>query len=265
MFNIILFLALPFIYGYILQSSFPNLLIEETTDITHSPTIDVYVKYQEIINITTKVPPKKENPNQVSIVYMTCQESYFDASRFNLPTYHLSCKHKESDECHEAVPYLRFIYEHYDDLEGKIFFVHDHEYSWHYPRSVFTLVQKRMKSQQFKKDKFGTLTYWQVQAHIPWQKTKVYTELFDEIFHGTSMMKFRNISSYQFYCCASFFVDAENFKIRPREEYKLFIDRLINYSHHHENPAYYCGRIMEYTWQLVLNEQLFTIRNRKVI
>ena len=186
---------------------------------------------------------------------MTCFDNYFDDTRFNLPTYHLSCKHRESDECHEAVPYLRFIYEHYEDLEGKIFFVHGHEYSWHYPQSVFQLVKQRMKSKQFKNDPFGSLTYWQVQTHIPWQIEGRFTELFNDIFYNTTMMKFKDIQSYQFYCCASFFVDANNFKIRPRYEYKLFIDRLINYSHHHSNPAYYCGRIMEYTWQLVLNEQ----------
>ena len=60
----------------------------------------------------------------MSVVYMTSFDNNFDDARFNLPTYHLSCKHIESDECHEAVPYLRFIYEHYDGLEGKIFFIY---------------------------------------------------------------------------------------------------------------------------------------------
>lgn len=163
----------------------------------------------------------------MSAVYITSFDNNFDDARFNLPTYHLSCKHIESDECHEAVPYLRFIYEHYDGLEGKIFFIHGHEYSWHYRQSVFQLVKQRMKSKQFKNDPFGTFTYWQVQTHVPWQIEGRFTEHFNDIFYNTTMMKFKDIQSYQFYCCASFFVDANNFKIRPRSEYKLFIIRII--------------------------------------
>ena len=210
MLNIILFLFLPFLYSYIWQKFFPDLLLRESVSDICFPQIGLIAKY----------PPEKiskKKSNKVSLVYMTCYDSYsLDPKKFNLQTYHISCKHRESDECHEAVPYLRFIYDHYDDLEGKIFFVHGHVYSWHYPENIYRLVEQRMKSKQFKNDSFGSLTYWQVQTHIPWQQEQVFADLFDDIYHDTTMMKFKNIKSYQFYCCASFFVDADNFKIRPR-------------------------------------------------
>ena len=76
---------------------------------------------------------------------MTCKRS-FDASRFKIKTYHISCDDKSYDYCYEAVPYLKFIYDHYDDLHGKIIFIHGHEFSWHYSSSVFRIVEERIKS-----------------------------------------------------------------------------------------------------------------------
>lgn len=191
------------------------------------------------------------NKDEVSLVYMTCKRS-FDASRFKIKTYHISCDDKSYDYCYEAVPYLKFIYDHYDCLHGKIIFIHGHEFSWHYSSSVFRIVEERIKSKQFKNDQFGTIYNFYAQERVPWKIEEKFNYLFKYVFHDTPMMDYYNMSFLRFFCCATFFVDARNFLIRPRNLYKLLIDRLIDYSHKNQNPAYFCGRIMEYTWQLLL-------------
>lgn len=192
----------------------------------------------------------------ISVAYVTCFEKIpFNPSRFNLTTYHLSCTRRNSDECHEAVPYLQFIYDHYNDLDGKMVFVHGHEFSWHYKQSVFTQVRNRIESQQFRQDDYGTIYPHLLHQYVPWRTHKLYRELFYDIFHNTSMMKYYNLPSTRFYCCATFFVDVKNFKLRPRYEYKLFIERLKNYSHHHINAAIPCGTLLEYTWHLLLGDK----------
>lgn len=241
MFNIALFLSLPILYFYVYSISFFRPIIKNQYELK---------------------PIFKYHSPEISIAYVTCFEKVpFNATQFRLKTYHLSCKHRNSDECHEAVPYLQFIYDHYNDLVGKIFFIHGHEFSWHYKSSVYTQVKNRIKSQQFKNDDFGTVYPHLLHHFAPWRTNKVYNQLYLDIFHNTSMMKFYNITNTRFYCCASFFVDAKNFQIRPKYEYKLFIDRLKNYSHHHSNPAPFCGRLLEYTWHLLLAEKPFIYYN----
>lgn len=216
------------------------------------------VNHLEIFNFFLRI----KTEDQISIVYMTCKKP-FNASKFNLPTFHISCANKSYDYCFEAVPYLKFIYDHYDDLEGKLIFIHGHEYSWHYRKSVFSTVKRRIKDKQFKSDSFGTIYPTLLHTYIPWKIKPIYKHLFYYIYHNTSMMKYFNINITRFYCCATFFVDASNFKLRPRYQYQLFIDRLINYSKSYPNPAPFCGRLMEYTWHLLLSNQPMIYYNEK--
>lgn len=229
------------------------------------------VQYVNIkVDCITKTADFSITSSPVSVVYMTCFDKVpINSSKFTIPSYKISCSKKgpDDDECFEAVPYLQFIYDHYYS-SGKYIFIHGHEYSWHNNNnkdSVYDVINKRMKSQQFQKDQYGTLFSTLPHYRPTWKLHPIENELFYLIYHNTSMMEYANLRSTHFYCCAQFFVNASLFRKRPREEYKIFIDRLKEYSHTHINitkgPGFWCGRIMEYTWHLLLGHKVYVSYN----
>lgn len=192
----------------------------------------------------------------ISVVYMTCFEKKpFNYSKFELPTYQIKCKSKNDDYCFEAVPYMKFFYDHYYDVNRKFFFVHAHEFSFHYNKSIFTVVKDRIKSKEFKEKLFGPLYVKIWGNRVWWKKGERYRSIYNEIFHNTTMMEYFDINSTTFPCCGTFFVDSSLFRSRPRNEYLTYIERLRRYSNRYNNSKKYslmCGRLAEYTWHLML-------------
>lgn len=197
----------------------------------------------------------KYNSYNIAVVYMSCLEKKpFNYSIFGLPTYKLTCKGKNDDYCFEAVPYIKFFYDHYYDVNQKYFFIHAHEFSFHYNKSIFTVVKDRINSKEFKEDLYGPL-YVKIWGKKVMWKYNPYRSLFKEIYHDTTMMEYFNINSTTFPCCGTFFVDSSLFRSRPRDEYLTYIERLQKYSNRFNNSRksnLLCGRLTEYTWHLML-------------
>lgn len=203
--------------------------------------------------------------NNIAVVYMSCfDKKPFNSSRFGLPTYRLTCKSKNDDYCFEAVPYIQFFYDHYYDVDQKYFFVHAHEYSFHYNKSIFTVVRDRIKSKEFKENKYGPLYVKIWGRDVKWRRGP-YRSLFKEIYHNTTMMDYFNMTSTTFPCCGTFFVDSSLFRSRPRDEYLTYIKRLQAFSNRHNNSRtsnLLCGRITEYTWHLMLGTSKYQFNSK---
>ena len=194
---------------------------------------------------------------RIAVVYMTCFEKKpFNITKFELPTYRLTCKSKNDDYCFEAVPYLRFFYDHYYDINRKFFFIHAHEYSFHYNKSIFAVIKDRIKSKEFQNSLYGPL-YVNIWGTKVWWKKGIFRLIFEEIYHNTTMMEYYNIDSTSYPCCSTFFVDSSLFRSRPRDEYLIYIKRLQNYSRSFDRRGVLCGRIAEYTWHLMLGKNKY--------
>jgi hypothetical protein len=80
------------------------------------------------------------------------------------------------------------------------------------------------------------------------------------MFHNTSMPPHMIDANNLFPCCATFFVDSDLVRTRSKDEYLLIISRLRQWSKEHprvrnQEPAVYCGRVMEYTWHILLTNR----------
>jgi hypothetical protein len=195
------------------------------------------------------------------IVYVSCQESRtFPISKTVISTYRLSC-HPETNliDCHEAVPILEFLIEVWDRPRARRYiFVHAHETSWHYPQSVFDQIHRIKLSRYFRKNKFGAVFPIYIEGHGGLMDESQY----QYVYQNTSM-PLRMINDNNFYpCCATFFVDSDLVRTRSKFEYGLIISRLRQWSREHSTfrnrkPAVFCGRVMEYTWHILLTNQTF--------
>ena len=72
----------------------------------------------------------------VLIIIMNCgmqETNGLDLSRLPAPAYELECNNETNwIDCHESVPYLNFIIDHYDKPAAKRYvFMHGHEEAWH--------------------------------------------------------------------------------------------------------------------------------------
>jgi hypothetical protein len=138
----------------------------------------------------------------------------------------------------------------------KIHLIHAHEKSWHYHRSVFDQINDIKFSRYFQENKFGAIFPFYIQGHGNVMDEGQYRY----VYHGTSMPP-HMIDKTNFYpCCATFFMDSYLVRNRPKKEYRLIISRLRQWSREHSSfqrrePAFFCGRVMEYTWHILLANQ----------
>lgn len=237
------------IYGYVFKMIYLHTLLSIISYIFTNKLISL-----DIFTQRTKPFISIYSSFNIAVVYMSCFEKKpFNATKFGLPTYRLTCKSKGDDYCFEAVPYLQFFYDHYYDEHRKFFFVHAHEFSFHYNKSIFRVVKDRIISPEFQKDLYGPLYVKIWGTKVKW-KSGPYRSLFKEIYHNTTMMEYYNINSTTFPCCGTFFVDSSLFRSRPRDEYLTYIERLQSFSRRHPEKKYslFCGRLTEYTWHLML-------------
>lgn len=205
---------------------------------------------------------KKNERVPIMVVYMTCKEKKpFPAEKFGLPTYNIKCNETTNPyDCREAVPYLNFIIDNYDNpLADKFIFVHGHETAWHYNTSVFEVVNKTIKTKEFQRNNYGGLYKRLWHNFVPWVRNKRYADIYPIFYGNMSMAPYQYLARTSFPCCASFYVNSSNFKIRPKWEFITLRNRLTSWSRANinnrslENPVHLlCSTLMEHTWHILL-------------
>ena len=211
----------------------------------------------------------KKGPNisfykyDIVVLITTCDEKIaFNSSKLQLPSYKIRCNNESKlIDCKEAVPLLKYFYNVYDNPPAKKFIViHGHETSWHYEKSISNTVNQIIFTNYFKSNSYGALLKTGWHNDIPWKENSLqgvyFKDLFRSIYYNTSMEKYFNAKELSFPCCSTFFFDSQKLKTRKKEEYLTIINRLNNYSIHCTNafgPSYWCSRIMEYTWHILLS------------
>jgi hypothetical protein len=218
----------------------------------------------------------------VLVVYTTCPvtsaNDLFPAWKFRIPTFNIKCDPlKVRQSCREAVGYLNFVISNYDYPPAKRYiFVHGHETSWHYPRSIFREVERIINTEYWRQNTYGA-----VYPHLigPWcAETQTWAVPFYKyLYHGTSMPTEAPVSGTRWPCCGTFWVNSLQTRVRRKDEYILIRDRLIEWSLQVNNPrhepvnrtlgivqhfpqmsgsrssaGWYCSRIAEFTWALLL-------------
>ena len=217
--------------------------------------------------VNQQVPNNEVNSNQTipesAIVIMYCHDTNpVQPGRFGIPAFELKCQEETNRiDCHEAVPYLQFIYDHYDNPPAKkIIFIHGHVFGWHYKPSIYDTISNLLRTKEYYEMDYGSLNHVYFQSEVPWNLDERFKKIFPIVYHDTPIMKFLDVSELWFSCCASFFVASKQFKIRPRQMYLDMINRLRNYSIQSlqdpkADPSYICGRILEYTWHILLTDK----------
>ena len=203
------------------------------------------------INVEKSIP-------EAAIVIMICKEplsEHIDPEQFGIPYFIIRCSNQTGKyDGREAVPYLRFIIDHYDNPPAKrLIFIHGHRKSWHYTTDILTTIHNLLRTREFYEMEFGSVNHFFFQSVVPWRNEPELRDLFFYVFQGTPIMKFYNVDYLWFPCCASFFVKSSNIKIRTKQFYQDLIYRIR--SSHIENPTNFsqfnCGRILEYTWHII--------------
>jgi hypothetical protein len=167
------------------------------------------------------------------------------------------------DDCNEAVPDLNFIIDHYDaPLADKYIFAHGHDRAWHYHGDFFDALHKLLNSTYFRNLSYGGV-FGGDYATGAWGpgEAEWAGPLYQFVFGGTSMPSEPIEWPNQRPCCSTFWVNSELVRNRKKEDYIHIRDRLREWSRTHRdakpNPAYYCGRTMEYTWHILFTKKAF--------
>jgi hypothetical protein len=190
------------------------------------------------------------------VIYMSCREkAAFPVWKSPLPTFNLSCNRKtNSIDCHEAVPILTFLIDHYNrPLARKYIFIHAHERSWHYRRPVFDQIRELIATDYFAQNSYGGV----FRVHCR-GKGKLMTEaMYRYIYGNTSMPLDPSPANSSRPCCGTFFIDSTLVQMRPKKEYRTIRARLREWSREYHrrglrDPGFYCSRTMEYTWHTLL-------------
>lgn len=207
----------------------------------------------------------------VLFLYLTCPGSNstrsFDFSRLPGASLEVRCNPVTNKiDCNEAVPILNFLLTTYDKpLAEKYVFLHAHEEAWHYNRDIFSQLPLLLSSNYFRSRSFGGVfgRYFSDDAWGPGEEEWA-RPLYHFLFNGTSMPTEPIRKKNQRPCCSTFFMNSELVRTRQKWEYRQIIDRLRAWSRRHmdieRGPAYWCGRVLEYNWHLLISNKSYIPR-----
>jgi hypothetical protein len=199
------------------------------------------------------------------LIYTTCHKSaIFSIERSTIASVGIECDNETRGlDCNEAVPYLNFIIENYErPIAKKYIFAHGHDTSWHYQGDFFDALESLLNSTYFRKMKYGGVFRGNYFTG-PWgeNEEKWARPLYKFIFKNTSMPKEPVVERNQRPCCATFWLNSELVWSREKSEYVEMRDRLREWSKRNAgvkpDPAYFCGRTMEYSWHIIFTKRAF--------
>ena len=215
--------------------------------------------------------PTGQRPRAL-LIYTTCHlpdrpVSEFSIWRTSIPAIGIECnKETRFDDCNEAVPYLNFVIDNYDTpLADKYIFAHGHDTSWHYQGDFFDALESLLDSAYFRKMKYGGVFRGQY-ASGAWGENEEWwaRPLYKYVFANTSMPPEPVEEHNQRPCCATFWLNSELVRNRKKEEYIEMRDKLRQWSRAHQDanpdPAWYCGRTMEYNWHIIFTKKAYVDR-----
>jgi hypothetical protein len=166
---------------------------------------------------------------------------------------------------HEAMAYLTYIIDNYDNLPDTVLFFHPHRVTWH--NNVILDLDSKKTIERLSDAKVARDGYFNARCHLDpgcpdwlhpnrppaeWDlvhKTeerfftpRVWRELHPDapVPHAISQP-----------CCAQLAVSGERIRSHPRSEYLRYREWLLQTDLEDENS----GRIMEYTWQYIFTGQ----------
>jgi hypothetical protein len=218
-----------------------------------------------LIRYTNFNPRTTTERLRVLLIYTTCQNSApWSLGRATIPAVGMECDNRTRlFDCNEAVPCLSFIIDHYDHpLADKYIFAHGHDTSWHYQGNFWDALDSLLNSTYFRKMKYGGVFRGNYFTG-PWGNNEEWwaRPLHEFVFARTSMPPEPIEDRNQRPCCATFWLNSELVWSRKKEEYIVMRKRLREWSRIHAamypNPAYYCGRTMEYSWHIIFTKKAF--------
>lgn len=163
----------------------------------------------------------------------------------------------------EAMVYLTYIIDRYDSLPGNIIFHHGGRFQWHTDDPHYDgLPQLRdFRLQHLKKVGYANLRCsWLLgcpaeispevnddpDPNTPAHAQHVYKKAFMELFPGKQVPEVVAVP-----CCAEFAVRRELIRKRPRKDWIRYREWLMNT----ELDDKLSGRVMEYSWHMMLGRQ----------
>ena len=158
----------------------------------------------------------------------------------------------DGSHCHEAPYMLDFLYNWYDNLtEETVVFTHGHTESWHI-KNITKSVERIRNTEYFKLQPYGGFD----DAVWKWVCDSFhYQDMYSYMFNQTSVPRvWTRFGIYP--CCSTFFVKTEQIRKKKKEEYLQIYKNLEEWVKINPNLQWHCGRFFEYTWHLLLADQM---------
>ena len=167
--------------------------------------------------------------------------------------------HVPVNKGHEAMVYLTYIIDHYDDLADTTLFFHQHRYAWHVNAIMGTDNAEVIR--RLNDDRVARMGYFNTRCHLDpgcydwihldrpevdwdpvrkWEEKYFTKKVWQEIFPGERLP-----SALSQPCCAQFAVSRDRIRLNARSQYIHIRDWLVNTSLTDEHA----GRVLEYSWQ----------------
>jgi hypothetical protein len=188
----------------------------------------------------------------------------FSIWKTHIPAIGLECSNSTRFiDCNEAVPYLNFVIDNYEKtLADKYIFAHGHDTSWHYQGDFFEALESLLTATYFRKLQYGGVFRGNYYTGA-WGENEARwaLPLYKFVFGNTSMPASPEEDKNQRPCCATFWLNSELIYSRKKQEYIEMRERLRLWSVRHmdadPNPAWFCGRTMEYSWHIIFTKRAF--------
>ena len=160
---------------------------------------------------------------------------------------------------HEAMAYLSYIIDKYDTLPSTLAFIHPHRdgflSAWHtdtpYHDNVDALNSLQLPFVQ-SNGYVNLRCNWNpgcLEAHR--ENAHVTSEVWHEVFRGTTTEDSHFPIQVGAGCCAQFAVSKSQVRQRPLEDYKHFRDWIIGT----EESDAKSGRVMEFLWHVIFGKE----------
>ena len=148
-------------------------------------------------------------------------------------------------EGYEASAYLKFFYDHYDNLPESMLCLHGHETDWHQQKHVYFNMIRDMNI----KDSYLNISDIYINDRLLGKNfvMNCLSNLWDEYFRPYFNTDCPQYLSH--FCCAQFLVKRDAVLLRPREAYKRWYELSVTGE---QNKM--VAQVFEYMWHAIFGE-----------
>jgi hypothetical protein len=166
------------------------------------------------------------------------------------------------NKANEALSYLFYIINNYENLPENMIFIHDENESWHHTGKITEKIYEWIKEYENQGSTYYEFNNMEIAKDLDlYKNNSVFKNFWDTIMKD-NIGDYETVQPEKGKCCAQFIVSKNNILLHSKNFYENYYNWLItntngegNGDSNDLNSGHKTGRYAEYTWRYIFNSK----------